>query len=138
MKITLKKMIIRVLLVISFILSGQQSSNAQKEVSPINEDSVYDFNKFKKDAEEKINENKKKIELLKSKKTEATKKKNKRFTKRIKMLERKTNKMKRKIEKYQSTKMSKWVLCKLNFSHDMKELGDALDNMSVEQYQLSQ
>ena len=131
-------MLIKSLLITSFTLFGQQSLQLQKGQGTSKTDSVSDFEMFKKDVEEKISENEKRIEALKAKKMEATAKKSKRFTKKIMAIEKRNNKLKRKIEKYSNTKLSKWISFKLKVTREIKKLGDVLDDMSVEQYQLSQ
>jgi hypothetical protein len=138
MKTALRVILTQSLLFSTLILFGQQPLQPQKGQGISKKDSVSDFEMFKKVVEEKISENEKRIEALKAKKMEATAKKNERFAKKIVAIEKRNNKLKRKVEKYSNTKLSKWTLFKLKVTREMKELGEALDDMSVEQYQLSQ
>ncbi|HKC69126.1 MAG TPA: hypothetical protein VKG26_12900 [Bacteroidia bacterium] len=97
-----------------------------------------DFEIFKKDAEKQISSNQQKIALLRTKKINSNLKANKKFTKKILALEEKNNKLQKRISGCSNIKPSLWLSFKTKFTRDLKSLGDALDDMAIDQYELSQ
>jgi|SRR6185437_13709545 len=138
MKTAFKIIFTQSIMLISLSLFGQKNEIAetQKELCETKTDSV-DFELFKKKAEKQINVNQQKITLLREKKLNATIKTNKKFTKKILTLENKNNELKRRISECTS-KPPLWLTFKSKFIRDMKKLGEALDDLAVDQYELSQ
>jgi len=108
----------------------------QKEFCETKTDTA-DFELFKKEAEKQISGNRQKIALLKEKKLNASAKANKKFSKKILALENKNNELKKKMSDC-SSKPPLWLSFKSKFMRDLKQLGEALDDLAVDQYELSQ
>jgi len=108
----------------------------QKELCQTKTDTA-DFELFKKEAEKQINANRQKIALLREKKLNASAKANKKFTKKIITLENKNNELQKRMSQCTS-KPPVWLSFKSKFIRDLKQLGEALDDLAVDQYELSQ
>jgi hypothetical protein len=136
----LKLALIGVILVACFKLFPQEDKKAEKarkELSEAMADSAADFLKFKQVAETNISNNKKKIAVLKAKKSNADKEVNKKYTKKVLALEQNNNTLEKKIDECNTTKTNAWTSFKLGFNRDMKALGNALDNIKIEQFETS-
>src|ERR1700745_1666814 len=138
MKTVLKIIFTQIMMLISLSLFGQKNDIAknQKELCETKADSA-DFELFKKEAEKQISGNQQKIALLKEKKLNASAKANKKFTKKILTLEKKNKELKKRMSQCTS-KPPLWLTFKSKFMRDLKQLGEALDDLAVDQYELSQ
>lgn len=139
MKIILKAIFTQALVLISLPAFAQQSNKAETQIGlcPTKTDSA-NFKIFKKEAEKQIAANRQKIAALKTKKLSADAKANKKFTKKIIALEGKNNELQRRINECTNVKPNLWLSFKSKLTDDMKKLGDALDNMAIDQYELNQ
>ena len=104
-------------------------AEAQKDLKEAKTDSAADFQKFKKDAEQKISDNQKKIAELKAKKSTDSKELKEKYDKKVLALEQKNNDLKKKIEGCNNTKTSTWTSFKREFNHDMDELVTSIKNI---------
>lgn len=109
---------------------NKQAANARKELHEAKIDSAEDFNRFKKQAEETINDNKQKIKVLKSKKSDANKEEKENYDKKVKALEEKNENLKSKINGSSKTTTEKWSAFKREFNHDIEELGRAIRDIA--------
>ncbi len=114
----------------AFAQENKQAANARKELREAKIDSAEDFNRFKKQAEATIEENKKKIKELKSKKSDANKDEKENYNKKVKVLEEKNKNLKNKINGSSKTETETWTSFKREFNHDMEELGRAIRDIA--------
>jgi len=138
MKIVFKIIFAQSIMLIGLPLFAQKNNTVetQKELCQTKTDTA-DFELFKKEAEKQINGNRQKITLLKEKKLNATAKANKKFTKKIIALENKNNELQKRMSECTS-KQPVWLTFKSKFMRDMKKIVDGLDDLAVDQYELSQ
>jgi|ERR1700757_1441197 len=138
MKTVLKIIFTQGIMLMSLPLLAQKNDMAknQKEFCETKTDTA-DFELFKKEAEKQISGNRQKIALLKEKKLNASAKANKKFSKKILALENKNNELKKKMSDC-SSKPPLWLSFKSKFMRDLKQLGEALDDLAVDQFELSQ
>ncbi len=123
----------------AFSQEDKKAKEARKDVAEAKQDlkearidSAADFQKFKKDAETIIAENKTKISDLKIKKIDGSKEDKQKYDKKIAALEKRNNELRKKIETCDSTKTSMWTSFKQEFNHDMNELGLAIKDIGVD------
>jgi hypothetical protein len=138
MKTVLKIIFTQCIMLIGLPLFAQKNGmvKSQKELCETKTDTA-DFALFKKEAEKQISGNRQKIALLKEKKLNASAKANKKFSKKILALENKNNELKKRMSEC-SSKPPLWLSFKSKFMRDLKQLGEALDDLAVDQYELSQ
>ncbi len=120
------------MVVAGFSAFGQQNTKVAEERKDVSEakadlreakaDSIADFQKFKKDAETKIQENQKKIGELKAKKSEESKEVKEKYDKKILTLEQKNNELRKRMENCNRNDKSAWESFKNKFTHEMDEL----------------
>ncbi|MDP1725241.1 MAG: hypothetical protein Q8M15_00555 [Bacteroidota bacterium] len=104
---------------------------ARQELSQAQRDSVADFELFKKESEERINNNDKLIAAFKERMATDKKQIKEEDQKIIDNLEQKNINMRKKIEEYKENGKDKWEAFKVEFNHDMDELADALKGLTV-------
>jgi hypothetical protein len=134
----MKKQILRITFTTAIALASisalaqenKQAANARKELHEAKIDSAEDFNRFKKQAEATIKDNKQKIKALKSKKSDASKEEKENYDKKVKALEEKNENLKSKIQVSSKTTTEKWVAFKKEFNHDIEELGKAIRDIA--------
>lgn len=114
----------------AFAQENKQAANARIELHEAKIDSAEDFNRFKKQAEAAIKDNKRKIKDLKAKKSEASKEEKENYNKKVKALEEKNENLKTKIHGSSKTTTEKWVAFKREFNHDIEELGKAIRDIA--------
>jgi len=100
--------------------------DAQVDLREAKIDSAADYQKFKKEAELKINDNEKKIAALKEKNWNESRAAEQDYEKRIVALQEKNDGLKKKIKESDGTKTSKWSAFKREFNQDMDDLGRAI------------
>ena len=103
-------------------------ASSQKDLREAKKDSAADFQKFKKAAEAKISDNKKKIAELRTQKSNDSKDLKEKYDKKVLALEQKNNDLKKKIETADNTQTSMWVAFKQEFNNDMTAYVADLDN----------
>jgi hypothetical protein len=114
----------------AFAQENKQAANARNELRKAKIDSAEDFNRFKKQAEATIKDNKQKIKALKSKKSDASKEEKENYDKKVKALEEKNKNLKSKIHRSSKTTIEKWSAFKKEFNHDIEELGKAIRDIA--------
>ncbi len=109
----------------AFAQDNKKTEAAQKE-------DAEDYRKFKKEAEEKIADNKERIAELKTKKANESNEVKAKYDKKVVALEQKNNDLKKKIDSCNDSKDSKWTSFKREFNHDMDELGKSIKDLTVD------
>ena len=110
----------------------KEVASAKKDLKEAKIDSAADFQKFKKEAEIRIQENQVKIAELKTKKSSESKEVKEKYDKKVSTLEKKNNELKNKIKNSDDTKTSMWTSFKREFNHDMEELGHAFKDIGID------
>jgi len=133
----MKKLILKVLVIASlsiimlninhYVLSANKLKEIQQS-SMIQNDST-EFQKFKKEAQERIQKNKEAIAEFKAKMLKEKKEAKAQYKERINELEQKNNKLKDRIADYKEDGKEKWESFKNEFNHDMDEVGKALKDL---------
>jgi hypothetical protein len=111
--------------------TGKNMNKLTHELKEARIDSAADYQKFRKEAELKIDENQVKIVDLKSWKANGSDELKAKYDKDLITLEHKNNMLKAKIKDSTSTKTSNWSSFKHDFSRDMDELSKAIKDMDT-------
>ena len=106
-------------------------AEAQQDLRKAKTDSAADYQKFRKEAEIKISENQKKIDLLKTKKISEGKEVKEKYDMKVLALEQKNNELQKDIVASAHTETNMWSSFKREFNHDMDELGQAIKDIGV-------
>jgi len=95
------------------------------------QDSMTDYQKFKKETEEKIRDNEKAIANHRAMIAKDTREVRDKHEKKLSKLEEKNKELKKKLAdyKYDQKDESKWTSFKREFNHDMDELGKSLKDI---------
>ena len=93
--------------------------------------SVNEFQQFKTDFQNLISSNEKKIAGLKLSIADASQKNKVQFGKKLSVLEKRNNELKIKLAEYEKDETDQWKAFKLEFKHDMDELGKAFSDFTV-------
>lgn len=109
----------------------EELKDAKQELSQAQKDSVADFEYFRKSSEERIANNEIVINAYKSRMANDKKAIKAKDQKIIDALEQKNIDMRKKISEYKEEGKDKWENFKVEFDHDMDELGDAIKNLTV-------
>ena len=80
---------------------------------------------FKRDSEQKIDANEKRIDTFK----EAGPEDKAKYNKEVEVLEQKNRDLKKKLEDYKDEGQSKWEEFKTNFNHDMDGIGKIMKDL---------
>jgi hypothetical protein len=110
----------------------KNEAKAKKDLKLAKADSAADYNKFKADAEAKIDANQKKIAELKAKKSSESKEIKAKYDKKVLALEVENNKLKKKAEGASDTETSMWTAFKRQFNKDMEALGQSIKDVQVD------
>jgi uncharacterized protein YggE len=102
-------------------------NNAQKDLNNTQAVLNPEYPAFRKDAEEQINDNDKKIAKLRSKLTDANSPANDMRSKRIDKLQKENADLRSRLYGYE-TERSDWVAFKVGFNHDKDNLNQAFSD----------
>jgi hypothetical protein len=105
--------------------------DAQHDLAKAEQDSIAKFEEFRNAQIEKINENDKKIAELKESSKMEKKDAREKTEKKIAELEKRNNELRAKITNYKYDGKSSWESFKIEFNHDMEELGHAFKDLTV-------
>jgi predicted RNase H-like nuclease (RuvC/YqgF family) len=94
-------------------------------------DSISEYQQFKKESEEKIDDFEKSIAEFKTKIANAKAETKAEYEKKLTSLEQKDNALKKKLEEYKEDGQDNWSKFKSEFSHDMDELGIAIKDLTI-------
>jgi len=146
MKNTILVLVITLFMIGAFMTSCQWSSeksdNVQEKVKDTKEkvvDSIKVRNQairdsiqvFKRESEEIISSNEKKLTELKGKLANEKKEDRAVLEKKLTELEQKNSDIKEKLENYKDEGQDKWEMFKAEVNHDMNELGKAFKDLTV-------
>jgi phosphoenolpyruvate-protein kinase (PTS system EI component) len=104
---------------------------AKEELNQSKTDSVADFELFKKESEARIAGNEEIIQAFKQRMITDKKHKKASDQKMIDELEQRNINLRKKIESFQENGKDKWDAFKIEFTHDMDELGTAIKDLTV-------
>jgi predicted nucleic acid-binding Zn-ribbon protein len=88
-----------------------------------------DWQTFKRESEQAIAANEKRIDAFKEKMERAGSKVKAKYSKEVAVLEQKNRDLKRKLEEYKDEGQSRWEQFKTNFKHDMDGLGKTMKEL---------
>lgn len=90
------------------------------------------WQQFKSESEQKIQDNEKSIAAFKEKMKESGTKMEAKYNKEIAKLEKANRRMKRKLEEYKDAGKSAWADFKTRFSNDMDKIGKAVKDLTID------
>ncbi|MFO7668649.1 MAG: hypothetical protein R6W31_03235 [Bacteroidales bacterium] len=96
------------------------------------QDSIFNYQQFKIDADQKIIAQEKKIADLKARIENESKEVNDDYNKKLAELENKNSELKKKLADYEDDGQDKWKDFKKEFDHDMDNLGKAYKDLTVD------
>ena len=103
---------------------------ANKDLDKASDEYLADFDKYKKEADEKIAANDKSIADFKTRIENKKKEAKVDYKNKIAELEQKNSDMKKKIDDYKVEGKEKWEMFKKDFSKGMDEIGNALKDLT--------
>lgn len=106
-------------------------SEASKDLIEANDAYLEEVKQFKLETAQKISENEKSIMEFNERIAGEKKEANKEYKEKIAQLEAKNSDLKLKIENYKADTKENWDKFKLEFSHDMDELGAAFKDLTT-------
>ncbi|MCF8254194.1 MAG: hypothetical protein K9H61_08060 [Bacteroidia bacterium] len=106
-------------------------SDAREELSQAQKDSVADYENFKMVSESRIAKNEELIQAYKQSMKDAKKEWKSSDQKIVDELEQKNINMRKKMEEYRNEGRDKWQDFKTEFNHDMDELGNAINDLTI-------
>lgn len=114
---------------------SQKVENAKTDLKDARQeklDSVADFESFKKESEERILKNEVAIDAFKAKMVSSKKHIKENDQKMIDELQQRNINMRKRIAEYKENGKDEWSAFKVEFSHDMDELANAVKNITVQ------
>jgi hypothetical protein len=102
-----------------------------KNLEQAKQDSITEYEIFRKDAEKIIDAQEKSIAEFKVKMANESKEVKAEYEVKLAELEKKNNELKRKLADYKDDGQDNWINFKNEFNHDMNELGKAFNNLIV-------
>jgi hypothetical protein len=142
----MKKEMLTVVATVVFSITGltvvaqenPKAKSARKEIKEGNKDlqeakrdSISEFEKFKKDASKRINENQTKIIDLKIKKYQKSEELQMEYDKKVLALEAKNQELQNRIDGCACEDPTIWAKFRTQFGKDMDELNRAIQNMTI-------
>lgn len=107
--------------------------NAKEELTEARKEATHEeWNAFRADTDATITANEVRIADLKARMNNTGKTIDAEYAKRIQVLEQKNNDLKVKIESYKTESKNDWDSFKKEYNRDMKELGQAFKNLTVD------
>lgn len=106
-------------------------TEANIDLEKANREYLDEIETYRKDTESKYIQNLRSIEEFKARIKMQKKDARAQYDKKIAELEQKNGDMKRKMDDYQETGKEEWAKFKSEFSFDMKEIGKALSDLTV-------
>ena len=112
--------------------SNINRDDAKQEYKEGQRKSDFEFQKFKKECQVKIRQNEKRIAVLNTKISKFHSREKAEYQRNLRVLEQKNTKLKRQLANYKNKQQDKWVSFKLEFNHDIDELGESLRDFRVD------
>jgi phage-related minor tail protein len=103
---------------------------AKKELKEAKQDSISDYQKFKKDSEVRIKNNEKDIADLKAKLVKENKKNKAEYQKKVNAVEVKNSELKKTLNNYKEEGPDKWTAFKNNFNNTLDEIGKSMKDFA--------
>jgi TolA-binding protein len=108
-----------------------ETDEVEKNVTEAKIEYLADMEDYMKEINTKISENRQSITEFKVRVSNSKKEGKVEYEKRINDLEMKNKDVKRKMDEYKTESKDKWSAFKIEFSHDMDELSNALKDLTV-------
>lgn len=105
--------------------------SAKSDLIIAQQDSNAEYQKFKKESDEKINAHQKSIAEFKARIATEKKEARAKYEMEIALLEQKNTDLKKKLDGFKEESKDKWDKFKAEFSRDMEELGKAFKDLTV-------
>jgi hypothetical protein len=137
-------------LIVTFLITACESSSkkvedAQKkveqtkvnaiaaniELNQARKDSISNYKQFKKESEDRIIAQEKSIAEFKARIAKEKKANRAEYEKKLVQLEQKNSDLRKKLNEYKDEGKGKWISFKIEFNHDMDELGKAFKDLTV-------
>lgn len=107
-----------------------EAFKAQQDLNKAVQDSISDYQQFKKEQEEKLIAHDKSIAEFKAKIAKEKKANRATYEKELARIEKKNSDAKKKLAGFKKSSKEEWESFKTEFSHDMDELVKALKNFN--------
>lgn len=107
----------------------QNVGEAKQDLKDVRTEYLADWQTFKRESEQTLEANEKRIDAFKDKMDKAGPKARARYNKEVAILERSNRDLKKKLEKYKDEGQGKWVEFKTNFKRDMDGIGKTLNDL---------
>ncbi len=105
--------------------------DAQNKLDEVRQDSIADYDKFKKEADEKFMAHEKSINEFKARIANEKKESREKYEKQIADLEQKKYDLKKKLDEFQAAGKEGWEKYKSEFVNDMENLAKAINDLTV-------
>jgi len=103
--------------------------DAKQELKAAQTEYLAEWQTFKREAEQTIAANEKRIDAFKEKMEKAGPKFRAKYSKEVAVLEQKNLDLKKKLEEYKDGGQSNWEEFKTNFKHDMDAMGKTMEDL---------
>jgi phosphoenolpyruvate-protein kinase (PTS system EI component) len=104
---------------------------ANQDLDQANREYLADVEKYRKEASEKIATNEKSIAEFNARMANEKSEAKAAYQQKITAIEQKNSDMKKKMDEYKAEGKDQWEKFKIEFSHDMDELGNAFKNLTT-------
>ncbi len=104
---------------------------ANQDLAKANEEYLADIESYRKEASDKYDANEKSIAEFEARIANEKKEAKADYKKRIAGLEQKNSDIKKRMDDYKASGKEEWEKFKLEFNHDMEELGKAFTDFNV-------
>jgi len=104
---------------------------AKEELNQTIKDSVYNYQQFKKDSEERILAHEKTIAEFKAKIANEKIENRAKYNEKLDQLEKKNAELKKKLAEYKEDEQTKWNSFRTEFNRDLEELGKAFKEFTT-------
>ena len=107
----------------------QKVGDAQQDLKDARAAYLAEWETFKKESEQQIDANKKRIHTFKEKMEKAGSKAKAQYKKDVEALEQKNDELKKKLEEYKDEGQGRWEEFKSNFKRDMDGVGKTMKDL---------
>lgn len=111
--------------------SKDKMTEAKKELSEANEEYLTEVKKYRKEANIQIEKNKKSIDEFNARISNVKNETKAEYELKIAELEKKNKEMELKLDQFKGSSEEQWESFKTEFNRDMKSLGDAFRDLTV-------
>jgi hypothetical protein len=112
--------------------ANENAGNAIRELKDARTEFLAEWQTFKRESEQAIEGNEKKIDAFKAKMEKGGSKVKAKYSKDVAVLEQKNQDLKKKLEEYKDDGQGKWEEFKTNFKHDMDSIGKTMKDLFKE------